>query len=361
MAPSPSVLLLALASFLLLLLLGSSLASHSLRYFYTGVTGSSQGLPQFSIVGYVDGQPIFHYDSDTKQALRKASWMEKAGEEDPEYWDRQTQLSQNTEQVFKENLVDLAKYYNQSGGFHTWQWMYGCELRKDGSKGGYQQYAYDGKDYISFDKDTLTWTAADLPAQNTKRKWDPDSAFNQAKKAYLEETCIEWLQRYLEYGKEELRRTDPPEVKVARKAGYDNMETLICRVDGFYPKDIDISWRKDGKDWIEDTFSGLVSPNSDGTYYKWLSVEIDPKDRERYKCHVEHDGLPDPVDLAWEEPASNLGLIVACVMGAVLLVAGIAGIVWIAVYIKKRQDGYKAPSDSDQGSNSSGRASTAPI
>ncbi|XP_042300476.1 major histocompatibility complex class I-related gene protein-like, partial [Sceloporus undulatus] len=85
--------------------------------------------------------------------------------------------------------------------------MYGCELRKDGSKGGHYQYGYDGKDYISFDKETLTWTAADLPALNTKRKWDPNTVRNQYNKAYLEETCIEWLQRYLEYGKEELRRT----------------------------------------------------------------------------------------------------------------------------------------------------------
>ncbi|XP_042300311.1 major histocompatibility complex class I-related gene protein-like [Sceloporus undulatus] len=85
--------------------------------------------------------------------------------------------------------------------------MFGCELRKDGSKGGYQQFGYDGKDYISFDKDTLTWTAADLPAQNTKRKWDAEPAIAQHQKAYLEEICIEWLKKYLEYGKEVLLRT----------------------------------------------------------------------------------------------------------------------------------------------------------
>ncbi|KAH0630655.1 hypothetical protein JD844_013913 [Phrynosoma platyrhinos] len=187
-------------------------------------------------------------------------------------------------------------------GFHTWQNMFGCELRKDGSKGAFDQYAYDGKDYISFDKETLSWVASDLPALITKRKWDPDSAFKQRVKVYLEEICILWLQRYLVYGKETLLRTEPPEVKVIRKIDYDNMETLICRVSGFYPKDIDIAWTKDGEVWIQDTFRGLVSPNSDGTYYTWLSIKIDPKDREHYKCHVEHDGLPELVDLAWKEP-----------------------------------------------------------
>ncbi|XP_067321542.1 major histocompatibility complex class I-related gene protein-like isoform X2 [Anolis sagrei] len=208
--------------------------------------------------------------------------------------------------------------------------MVGCELR-DGSKGGYEQYAYDGQDYISFDKETLTWTAVDVPAQNSKRKWEADPAIARYWKAYLEDECIGWLQRYLEYGKETLLRTEVPEVKVTRKVAYDGMETLICRVGGFYPKEIDITWTKDGEVWMQDTYHGLVSPNSDGTYYTWRSVTVDPKERERYKCHVEHDGLPNPVDVAWEEPASDLGLIMGCLLGVLLLIAVMAG---IAVYFR---------------------------
>nr|XP_016854838.1 PREDICTED: major histocompatibility complex class I-related gene protein-like [Anolis carolinensis] len=180
--------------------------------------------------------------------------------------------------------------------------MYGCDLRKDGSKAGYRQYAYDGKDFISFDKETLTWTAADVEAQTTKRKWDAQSMRNQYLKAYLEEECIEWLKKYLEYGKETLLRTETPEVMVTRKVDHDGMETLICRVGGFYPKEIDIEWTRDGEVWTQDVFHGLVSPNSDGTYYTWRSITVDPKERERYQCHVEHNGLLKPVDVAWEEP-----------------------------------------------------------
>nr|ACD54837.1 MHC class I antigen [Iguana iguana] len=351
--PWGSILLLA-ASFLAGCL-GHS--SHSLHYFTTAVSEPGQEVPQFFSVGYVDDQQFVSYDTNTRRRLPTVPWIKKVDEDDPQYWERNSQRVQGTEETFQVNLLTALKYYNQSGGLHTWQWMYGCELRNDGSKGGHMQFAYDGKDYISLDKETLTWTAADVPAQNTKRKWDPDSARNQRAKAYLEEECIDWLERYLGYGKETLLRRNPPEVKVTLKADDDNMETLICRADGFYPKEIDISWTKDGKNWMQDTFHGLLSPNSDGTYYTWWSIKIDPKDRERYKCRVEHDGLEKPLDLAWEESvsASNLGLIIACVVGAVLLVAVmIAG---TAVYIKKRQDGYKAASTSDQGSNNSGKGS----
>nr|ACD54833.1 MHC class I antigen [Conolophus subcristatus] len=355
----PGLFLAAAAACLLGSCLGSS--PHSLRYFYTAVSEPGQEVPQFFSVGYVDDQQFVSYDPDTRRHFPTVPWMTEVDKDDPQYWERTSQVIWNAEQVFRVDLVNVPKYYNQSGGLHILQLMYGCELRKDGSKGGYGQYAYDGRDYISFDKETLTWTAADGPAQITKRKWDPNSALNQQWKAYLEAECIEWLERYLGYGKKTLLRTEPPQVKVTRKADDDNTETLICQVGGFYPKEIDIAWKKDGEVQVEDTFHGLLSPNSDGTYYTWWSIKIDPKDRERYKCRVEHDGLEKPLDLAWEEPvsASNLGLIIACVVGAVLVVTVIAG---TAVYIiKKRRDGYKAASTSDQGSNSSGKGSAVPI
>ncbi|NXJ87096.1 HMR1 protein, partial [Trogon melanurus] len=39
---------------------------------------------------------------------------------------------------------------------HTWQRMAGCELLEDGSTRGFDQHAYDGRDFIAFDKDTMT-------------------------------------------------------------------------------------------------------------------------------------------------------------------------------------------------------------
>ncbi|XP_062978983.1 H-2 class I histocompatibility antigen, Q9 alpha chain-like isoform X2 [Elgaria multicarinata webbii] len=330
---------------------GSS-SSHSLRYFYTGVSEPGQGLPQFIIVGYVDEQLFVQYDSNTQRARPRTPWMETVGEEDPSYWDRNSQIAQNDEQVFRVDLRNVPKYYNQSGGFHTLQYMYGCELRGDGSVRGYDQYAYDGRDYISFNMETLTWTAADSAAQVTKRKLE-NVQEAQHFKSYLEKDCTDWLQKYLDYGKGTLLKTERPVVKVTSQAEHDGTETLVCQAHGFYPKAIETTWRRDGEVMDHATFRRDVAPNSDGTYHAWLSIKVDPTDRDRYRCRVEHDSLLEPLDFAWEEPgASNLGLIVGCVVGATvaLLVAGIVGI----YFYKKRQDGYKAASTKDQNSDSSG-------
>ncbi|XP_053235925.1 H-2 class I histocompatibility antigen, Q9 alpha chain-like [Podarcis raffonei] len=354
-------LILGAAAHLLLLLDCVGSTSHSLRYFYTAVSQPGQGLPQFIAVGYVDDQQFVQYDSDTKEMLPRVPWIRKAEKEDPDYWDMSTQLFQGAERVLRRNLVTLQNRFNQSGGFPSLQEMLGCELRSDGRKGGYWQFGYDGRDFIAFDKETLTWTAADTGAQVTKGKWDANLAGNQYYKAYLEEICIEWLQRHLEYGKETLLRTEAPVVKVTRKADYDGLETLVCQVHGFYPKEIDANWVKDGEVWQEGTLRGLVAPNSDGTYYLLLSVQIDPEERERFRCRVEHDSLEKPLDVAWEKEPVNLWLIVGVILGvmaAILLVSGI-----IIFFIRRKRSekaAYEKTATSDQGSDSSDRVSYQP-
>ncbi|KAL8213476.1 UNVERIFIED_CONTAM: hypothetical protein K2H54_065971 [Gekko kuhli] len=325
---------------------GSSLSSHSLRYFYTGVSEPGQGLPQFITVGYVDDQPIDRYDSITRRAVPQVPWMEKVGKEDPQYWERNTQAAQSWEFASRRNLGTLRERFNQqnSTGFHTWQHMGGCVVGPDGQLSeAHFQYAYDGEDFITLDRETRTWTARTPQAEETKRRWEKERAIAEAYKSNLEKECVEWLQRYLGYGSETLLRTERPKARVARKKDYDGRETLFCQLYGFYPKEIEVAWMKDGEDQKPDTFTGGVVPNSDGTYHTWLSIEVDPKEKDRYRCRVEHDSLLEPLDLAWEEPASNLGLIVGIVVGVFLAI--LLGIV-VALYMTRQHNwplvGYRA-------------------
>ncbi|ETE60318.1 hypothetical protein L345_13940, partial [Ophiophagus hannah] len=284
-------------------------SSHSLKYFSTAVSEPSQGLPQYITVGQVDGQVFVHYDSHSRRMQPRVSWIEKVGKEDPQYWERETQRERGSEETFRETLVTVRSRYNQSEGLHTWQSMYGCELQADGSKRGFLQYGYDGRTFLTFDKENLTWMAPDPQAQITQRKWDAVPGYNQRWKAYLEEECIEWLGRYLSYGNETLLRTEPPVVTVRRKTEVtvrgkreveDRMVILVCHVYGFYPNDLIASWMRDGEVLEEDTFRGSLAPNADGTYYYWLSAWIDPNEQAGYQCHVEHVSLKKPLDLALE-------------------------------------------------------------
>ncbi|NXV25282.1 HA1W protein, partial [Cepphus grylle] len=77
----------------------------SLRYFHVAVSEPSLGVPQFVSVGYVDGNPFVRYDSETGRMVPRADWM--AANVDPQYWDRNTQTLQSSQQVDRVNLETL--------------------------------------------------------------------------------------------------------------------------------------------------------------------------------------------------------------------------------------------------------------
>ncbi|MCJ8746641.1 hypothetical protein PDJAM_G00143890 [Pangasius djambal] len=180
----------------------SSAVTHSLQYIYTAVTGIN--FPEYTAVGQVDGGQFVFYDSNIRKMIPKTEWIQKHEGED--YWSRETQKSQSHQETFKANVDILMQRFNQTKGVHTVQMMYGCELDDDGTIRGYSQYGYDGEDFLSFDLKTKTWTAAKPQAVITKYKWDPDAGWNNNWKNYLENICIEWIKKYVTYGRETLER-----------------------------------------------------------------------------------------------------------------------------------------------------------
>ncbi|NP_001297142.1 major histocompatibility complex class I-related protein 1 isoform 5 [Homo sapiens] len=135
----------------------------------------------------------------------------------PDHWERYTQLLRGWQQMFKVELKRLQRHYNHSGS-HTYQRMIGCELLEDGSTTGFLQYAYDGQDFLIFNKDTLSWLAVDNVAHTIKQAWEANQHELLYQKNWLEEECIAWLKRFLEYGKDTLQRTESETIPLVMKA-----------------------------------------------------------------------------------------------------------------------------------------------
>ncbi|XP_035307312.1 H-2 class I histocompatibility antigen, Q10 alpha chain-like [Cricetulus griseus] len=301
--------------------------SHSLRYFYTIESRPSLREPRFIAVGYVDDTQFVRFDSDAENPRYepRAQWMER---EEPEYWERETRKAKELEQSFRGKLRTLLGYYNQNkGGSHTFQHLSGCHLGSNGRfQRGYEQFAYDGNDYIALNDDLRTWTAADPEAQMAWRKWE-QTGEAERHRAYLEGECVEWLHRHLEHGKDQLLRTDPPKTHVTHHPKPDGKVTLRCWALGFYPADITLTWNKDEEELTQDMEIVETRPAGDGTFQKWAAVEVPVGEEQNYTCFVEHEGLPEPLTLRWEPPQSTItiGTIVGAVLGAVILVCIIGG------------------------------------
>ncbi|XP_069738090.1 class I histocompatibility antigen, F10 alpha chain-like isoform X2 [Phaenicophaeus curvirostris] len=350
----------AAAPGLLLAVLGGVASGlHSLRYFHVAVTNPSPGVPEFVIVGYVDGNLIVRYDSESRRMVPQADWVKaNLGQQ---HWDSQSEIGQEIEEVNRIHMDRLQHQHNQSGGVHTIQRMHGCDLLENNGTKGYYQDAYDGKDFISWDMDSMTFIAVGARAVATKIRWEKDGMVAERWKNSVVNMCIPWLKDYVSYGQSVLERKEPPTVRVSgKKAG--EFLTLRCRVYGFYPRGISVSWLRDNDPRDQDTtWSGIV-PNSDGTFYTAASIVIRPEEKAKYRCRVEHPSLAQPGLYVWDESAErgadNVLLIVGAVVAAVLLV-GVAGIAFWKLQSGKQEERYTRASSADTGIGSSGAGSSA--
>ncbi|XP_072561935.1 class I histocompatibility antigen, F10 alpha chain-like isoform X2 [Paramormyrops kingsleyae] len=250
-------------------------------------------------VGLVDGEPITYYDSNIRREVPRPEWMAKAV--DPDYWDRNTQVSMDTEPVFKTNIEVAKQRFNQTGGIHTVQQMYGCDWDDEtGATGAFHQYGYDGSDFIALDFRTMTYVAPVMQAIPTKQKWNSDRAELENIKSYFTQGCIGWLKKYVSYGKSTLERTVRPEVSLLQK---DPSSPVTCRATGFFPKEIMVTWQKDGMDMYYDVEVGETLPNGDGTFQISSKLTVKPEDRKMnsYSCVVQHKSLQDDIAVLLEE------------------------------------------------------------
>ncbi|XP_055013666.1 H-2 class I histocompatibility antigen, Q9 alpha chain-like isoform X2 [Boleophthalmus pectinirostris] len=266
---------------------------HSLKYFYTASRGIPS-FPEFVTVGLVNNQPISYYDSTQRREVPKQEWMKQT--EEAEYWDKQTKISMATEKQFKASIDTVSQRLNQTKGPHIVQNMYGCEWDDEtGKVNGFNQFGYNGEDYIAFNLETETWIAPKPEAMITKMKWDRDEAKIQKDKTYLTHVCVEWLKKYLEFGKQSLMRTVLPSIYLLQKSF---LSPVTCHATGFYPDRAMLFWTKDGVELFEGVDPGEILPNHDGTFQ--VSTELDMSavpsgDWGRYNCVFQLSGVKEDI------------------------------------------------------------------
>ncbi|XP_053085088.1 BOLA class I histocompatibility antigen, alpha chain BL3-7 isoform X5 [Pangasianodon hypophthalmus] len=319
----------------------SSAGIHTLQYLYTALTTGRN----VTAVGLVDGEQFVSYDSNIKKLIPKTEWIKKVEADDPRYWERETDRAQDQQEFFQNNLATVMQSFNQTEGVHTLQRMYGCERNGENTTRGYDQYGYDGEDFISLNLKNATWTAAKRQAVIFTNNWDPRGEKAKYWKDFLQNDCIDWLKKYVSYARETLERKVRPEASVFQK--HSTPPEVVCHATGFFPKALNITWQKDGEEVHENVELRETLPNHDGSFQKRsiLTVPAEELQKHTYTCVIQHSSLEK--ELVLEVPKSGgsdggsdgapIGVIVAVVAALVALVAVVAGIVvW-----KKKNSGER--------------------
>ncbi|XP_056431207.1 major histocompatibility complex class I-related gene protein-like [Gadus chalcogrammus] len=353
---------------LLLLVFGHDVSSviHSLQFFSTASSGLST-FPEYVTVQMFDEVQVEYYDSNTQRIITKQDWVDQANrDKDPDYLESETERRKGNQQGFKANMGTLKKRFNQTGGAHIIQQMYGCEWDdEDGTTEGYEQWGFDGEDFLALDLKTMTWVAPVRQALTTKLRWDHDTAYNQYLKNYYTKECVDWLKQLLAYGKSTLQRTERPRVSLLRRSPS---SPVVCHATGFFPDRVVVFWRRDGQELHEQVDPGEVLPNHDGTFQ--VSVDLDltavpQEDWGRYECVVQLRGIEDiSTTLDPAHIMTNGGdksHILAFILTGVAVVATVAVVVGVFLY-RKRNDSEKChkPVDSDTSSENTEGQKLAP-
>uniref|UniRef100_H2ZTH9 Ig-like domain-containing protein n=1 Tax=Latimeria chalumnae TaxID=7897 RepID=H2ZTH9_LATCH len=305
---------------------------HSLHYICTGIAGDPT-FPEFILVVVLDGTQIGYYDSNMKTIASKLDGLNKQTDLD---WDVYISYATQQQATFPLKLNKIMKWANHTAGFHIYQRLVGCELDANENMRGFNQHGYDSEDILSFDKDNLQWTAASQLAVVMKDNWNMNREDCRDTKYFLEETCIQWLKKYVKHQTCVCTVLVPPEVSIrARKSENSETLTLTCMATGFYPCDIEVNWIKNGD-------TRLVLPNEDRTFQIQKFIEIHAADTNTYSCQVEHSSLnmtltyavPQTVD-----PRNTTRMVV--IIGVILIVGFIAAIAAYLLSRKKRETSGK--------------------
>ncbi|KAL1254929.1 hypothetical protein QQF64_012990, partial [Cirrhinus molitorella] len=264
---------------------------HFLRYMFT-VTTKEDALPLFSALVVYDDIQIKHYNNEEKVWISLSLPMDK--------WINAPAEPPETRDWFLHQLNTLSNCTNtQCSELHVLQRTIGCELEKfpdeTVSLRAFDEYGFDGEDFISFDSDTLQWTDKNPKAKETKIKWNHQTERNQFIKKYLK-TCMDWISTFHN------RKIIPPDVPFMVPKVSDDQSKLVltCLATGFYPRDIEMYIRRN-ESVLKNQISSRIRPNADGSFQMRTSVEIDTNHKGFYDCLVIHSSLTltRPIITVW--------------------------------------------------------------
>ncbi|XP_067169757.1 antigen-presenting glycoprotein CD1d-like [Apteryx mantelli] len=213
------------------------------------------------------------------------------------------------------------------------QCSFGCELHPNSTSEAFFNIGYEGRDFLTFHVENATWENLDGDelSRCVEQSLSSYTNLNEILQILLNKTCFDVMERFIQYGKEDLeRQVKPMAVVFARAPGPAHL-LLVCRVTGFYPRPVHVDWLRDGQEVLPgpELNSTPTLPNADLTYQLRSVLAVTPHDGHSYACRVRHSSLGSRSLLV---PWGNSGIILtAGLTAAILVIMAVAAItaVWL--------------------------------
>ncbi|KAM4772541.1 rano class II histocompatibility antigen, A beta chain-like [Rhinophrynus dorsalis] len=195
-------------------------------------------------------------------------------------------------------IVDKLSKANYSKESVYIQIIKGCEMNTKNQKmDGFTRYALNGKDFMSTTWATKYWEAIHPTAKLLAEQWNSEEEKLNDHRVMSRTFCHYIIKTNLEMLS---WRTASPKVNIRARGVIDSAPTsLLCHVTQFYPRDIDVTWERNGISMQNEQLRRQTLPNGDLTYQVTVEIET-PHPASEYSCVVKHLSLAQELHLKWD-------------------------------------------------------------
>nr|XP_046165743.1 H-2 class II histocompatibility antigen, I-E beta chain-like [Oncorhynchus gorbuscha] len=198
-------------------------------------------------------------------------------------------------------------------------------------------YVFNQVEYIRFNSTVGRYVGYTEHGVKNAEAWNSDAGILGQEQAELERYC---KHNDANYYSAILDKTVEPHVRLSSVTPPSGRHPamLMCSAYDFYPKQIRVTWLRDGREVKSDVTSTEELANGDWYYQIHSHLEYTPKSGEKISCMVEHISLTEPMMYHWDpslpEAERNKIAIGASglVLGTILALAGL-------IYYKKKSSG----------------------
>ncbi|XP_063274728.1 antigen-presenting glycoprotein CD1d-like, partial [Prinia subflava] len=210
------------------------------------------------------------------------------------HWDTTENLVKVYLQEFKHLVNERAMQRDVPYPFVI-QCMGGCILYPNRTSQAFAYVGYNGQDFLSFDTNNPTWTFSQNTtlSQHVKAFLQNYTAVRDIVEMILNDTCVDDMKMFLQYGRAALERQELPVATVFARGPSLGQLLLVCHVTGFYPRPISVAWLRDGQEVPPGPAlnTSPILPNADLTYQLRSILAVAPRDGHSYVCRVRHHSL----------------------------------------------------------------------
>ncbi|XP_058865086.1 DLA class II histocompatibility antigen, DR-1 beta chain-like [Acipenser ruthenus] len=206
------------------------------------------------------------------------------------------------------------------------------------------RYIFNKQEIIHYDTKIQKHIGNTACGVKNAEEWNKDKDTLAGLLSNVDGACKHNMGLYLSFATD---RKIPPTVRVRSMKPFSSQHQtmLVCNAFGFYPREIKVTWLRNGAKVTADVSSSELLHDGDWTYQIHSYLELTPQSGDSYTCRVEHSTLAEAIEKKWDPamPESKRNKIIIGASGIVLgLVIAAAGLIY---YKKKATGRILVPSD----------------